>query len=253
MSTDLSDITQRDLPPKNHNNPPSEVEMLGETLTLKYVHSMRSAEGHIAMAKNIPDHFEIESDAVWTTDFIKLMQNSAKHFENLRKEEKEPYLRQGQYVDTFFGEYIKNLEAAIAKAKIPLDDWLKRKADAERAEREADAKLLQERATDIVTQANAGTTSVEHAVEAVQEAAIAKSIAALPTTGMARTSGKASSAGLNTKWVGIVTNVEQLDLTKLRPYLSLTELQRALDRAVKAGLRQCNGADISEAVSVKVK
>lgn len=252
---DLSDIAKRDLPPKNHNNPPSELEMLGESLTLKYVHSMRSAEGHIDIVARMPDHFSEENEAVFTTDLIKLMQNSAKHLENLRKEEKEPFLRQGQYVDRFFGDYIEKLELAINKARKPLTDWLQRKADAERLAREADAKLLREQQTAALNEAvkTQNPADVIKAVEVSQQVKVAESIAAQPVISMARSTGKAGSAGLVSKWVGTITDIDSLDIVKLKPYISAAELQKALDRFVKQGGRQCDGATIKETTEGKVK
>lgn len=252
--------------PKGHNNPPSDTEILSDNLTLRHVHAMRAAEGHLEIVANIPDHFTQENEASFTSDLIKLMQNLSKEMERRRKDEKEPFLRQGQFVDSFFGEYVTKLAAGIAKAKAPLDDWMKRKADAEQAERDATARLLQEQRDAALRAAvapeaagGAEKTPAERAeaVEKVsslnQQVKVAESIAAAPITTMAKTTGRASAAALDEKWIGTITDVDQLELVKLRPFLPLAELQKAVDRYVRQGGRQLAGAEIKKVVNVKVK
>jgi hypothetical protein len=251
---DLSDNGQG-IAPKNHNNPPSDLEMLGESLTLKYVHSMRAAEAHIAMVGQMPDHFTDENEASYTTDLIKLMQNCAKHLEGLRKEEKEPFLRQGQYVDSFFGDYINKLSAAIATAKRPLEDWLLRKAQAEQAQRDADAKLLHEQQAAALARVAAEATpeNIKQVIDNAQSVRVAAALVAQPINTMASTAGRSSRAGLATKWVGTITDIESLDIVKLKPYIAVAELDKALARFVKQGGRQCEGAKIIETTESKVK
>ena len=247
------------MPPKNHNNPPSDVEWLGENLTLRNVHAIRAAEGHIEMAERIPDHFTAENEAVFTTDLIKLIDNMMKHLENRRAEEKEPFLRQGQFVDSFFGDLKAKLKKAREKADAPLSDWLQRKARAEKEERERMARDIREQqeaalAAAVKAQGEGRAEAVDKAVTLTQTAKVADSLAAAPITSMAKTVASSGvKSGLATKWVGTVKDVEQLDLAKLRPFIAAAELQKALDRFVKQGGRVCDGAEIRETVEVKVK
>lgn len=261
---DLSDIANRELPPKNHNNPPSETEWLGENLTLRHVHIIRAAEGHLAIADNIPAQFTAENEAEYITGFIKLMTNCQKELERRRKEEKEPFLRQGQYVDSFFGDIYEKLANAIVKANRPLSDWLQRKAHAEQEQRNREAEQLrkdQQHALASAATISAGpnpnseqiTAAVDTAVNLTHAVHVAETVAAAPITSMASVATKSGTAGLQTKWVGTIKNVEQLDLHKLRPYLAAAELQKALDRFVKQGGRTCEGAEIKETMDVKVK
>lgn len=222
--------------PKNHNNPPSDVEILAERLTVKNVYVMRAAEEHIEIANQMPDHFNEEVEAKYTSDLIKLMENCKKELERRREAEKDPYLRQGQYVDYFFSEYKNKLDAAITKARAALGDWLKRKADAEQKERDDQARLAKE------LQVDAGT--------AVK---MAQAIAAAPVMATTHTKGTASAAALKGKWVGTIKDTQQLDLTKLRPFFLASELQSAVDRFVKQGGRALDGAEIKEIFEAKVK
>lgn len=255
------------LPPKNHNNPPEEISVnpkdIDEKLTLKYVHSIRTAEGYIALVGQMPDHFTEEMEAQYITEQLKLMSNMSKHLEDTRKREKDPYLRAGQFVDNFFNDVKDKLNGAIIKANKPLTDWLQRKAREEQEARDRDAKLMQElqasamQAAATVNAEEVGKEEaaavVQHAIDVSIQARTAQAIAAAPVTSMVSTKASNSTAGLAEKWVGTVVKAEDLDLTKLRPYISLKELDAALQRFVKAGGRQCEGAKIEKVIDVKVK
>jgi hypothetical protein len=257
----------KEMPPKNHNNPPSETEWLGENLTLRHVQAIRAAEAHCDIVNNMPDHFTDESEASYTSDLIKLMGNLGKELERRRKEEKEPFLRQGQFVDSFFGEIFDKdakgnlsgkLGSAIKKASLPLQDWLDRKARIEREERERVAKdlIAQQEAVlqrAVVTPVEQRAAVIEEVADANQAVKVATSIASAPLNSMAKTTGKGSAAALKTIWVGTIKDVDQLDIAKLRAYLPLTELQKAVDRYVKQGGRQLDGCEIKEVTDVKVK
>lgn len=255
----LSTISSSHLPEKNHNNPPSDVEWLEENLTLRHVHAIRAAEGHIEIAANIPEIFTQENEAKYTADFIKLMENCSKELERRREEEKNPFLRQGQCVDEFFKKLKNGLDESIKKAKIPLYAWIIKKATEEKQAREADARILIEQQQAAVKAAVSTTgeisseNAVQNVVEIAQQVKIAESLAAAPFKTLASTSGRVADARLATKWVGTIKNVEELELVKLRPYIAIAELQKALDRYVRNGGRDCLGAEITEVTGVSVK
>ena len=254
--------TTAELPPKNHNNPPSEVDFLDENLRKRHAQAMKAADGHLDIIAKIPEALTKENEAKYITDLVALMQNLVKEVERRRKQEKDPFLRQGDYVDSFFGDIKKRLQAGIDGASAKLGAYLKQKAKAEQEERDAIAKLLAERAEAAADKLQAPepdqtkeerNEAVQKVIHTVEAAKVAQSIAAAPVATMTRAQGSIAGAGLVNKWVGTVKDVDQLDLTKLRPYLPPKELQAALDRAVKAGCRQCNGAEIKEVLDVKVK
>jgi hypothetical protein len=247
--------------PKNHNNPPSELEFLEENINNRHKHAIEAAEGHIAIANQMPDHFMAQSEADYTTDFIKLMGNLQKELERRRKEEKEPFLRQGDFVDNFFNGVKGKLQAAIDRAAKPLQDWLQRKADEEKAKREADFKLLQEQqaaamkaaSEQSVEQPQERADAIQKAIDISQQTRVAESIAAAPITSMARSTGKTASAALKEEWVGTITDIDQLELIKLRPYISRAALDDAVKRYVKQGGRELAGAEIKKIMVPKVK
>lgn len=261
----MVDLTENNatLPPKNHNNPPSELEMLGESLIIRNVQIIRAAEAHAAIVSHIPDHFTKENEAQYITGHISLMQNCQKELERRRKDEKAPYLAACDTVDSFFNDKKNELQVAIGKAKAPLDDWLKRKADAEKEAREREAALLRREQEEALQRAIDARTAnqpreesqaiVEHAITMTNVSKIADTLAAAPITTMARTTSATAKSGLVSSWVGTITDIDTLELQKLRPYISAAELQAALNRYVKQGGRQLEGALIKEVIETKVK
>lgn len=249
------------LPPRNHNSPPSDIEYLGENLTLRHIALLRQAEEHIEFVKQIPGEFHVQAEADFTSDFIKKVQTCFKSLEKARAEEKEPFLRQGQFVDTFFGDMKKKLQRVENKAIAPLNLWLQEKAREERALREAEAMMLRKEQEAAMREAAQSSSKpaqeaiviIDHAITMSEVAKVADIAAAAPLESMSAAQGKFSAAGLKKVWRGEIRNAADLDMQKLKPYFTLPELQKALDRFVKAGGRQCEGAVIIESMEAKVK
>lgn len=249
-------------PAIGHNKPPSDIDILGESLTLRYISLIRQAEDHIEFVKNIPSQFHVQEEADFVSDFIKKVQTCFKSLEKARTEEKEPFLRQGQFVDDFFKKLKNKLQEVETKAIGPLNMWLAEQARQERAQREQEAEQLkreQEAAMKVVmetpsdTHENSLREIFDHAITMTEVARAAENIATAPLESMAAAKGKFSAAGLKKVWRGEIRNAADLDLNKLRPHFTLPELQKVLDRFVKAGGRQCEGAVITESMETKVK
>jgi hypothetical protein len=254
--TDLNGVFQP--APKNHNNPPSETEYLRENLTLRHVQLIRKAEEYIQTAARIPAEFTQDVEASYTTDFLKNLQECTKDLERNREEEKSPFLRQGQLVDSFFNELKMKVAEAGKRAAAVLNAYLQKKAAEEAARRAAEAEQmrLEQLAAhrDVITaMPDKVEAAVEHATTMNTVAKVAQTIAAQSVTSMATATGKRSVAALKTSWEGTITDVANLDLNKLRPYFTLPDLQKVVDRYVKQGGRQCEGVKITESVGVKVK
>lgn len=242
-----------DLPPKNHNNPPSEIEMLGEELTIKHVALIREAESFVDTVKMMPASFAEQLDADFTSDLIKKMKVSNKSFERLRKAEKEPFLRKGQYVDSFFGEIQDKLESAERIAQKPLTEFLLKSAQAEQEKRKHDAAVLHDQAADAIASEPATPSEVKFVEQIASAAQVADRVAAAPVATMAAAQGQISKAALIETWKGIVTDRGQLDLNALRPYFKDDALQYALDSFVKFGGRSLQGAKIEKIMESVVK
>ncbi len=239
-----------DLPAKNHNNPPSELEILQENLTLRYVHLMRDSEGKIKLSEKIPAEFTAQNEADFVSDYIAEIGHIQKSLETARKEEKEPFLRQGQAVDEFFKSYKDKLDDSAGKAKIPLTNWLKKCAAEEQARRDAKLKLAQQAAAEAIKHVVTAEDAVQ-AVEAQHIAEVAQKVAAAPVVSMAAATGKYSSARLKEEWVGTIADIGAVDLERLRAYIKPEAIQVALNAYVKMGGRECKGCVIQKEVKVK--
>jgi hypothetical protein len=248
----MTELPTHELPPKNHNSPPSELEILKENLTLRYVHLMRDAEAKNALSAKIPEVFTAQNEADFVSDYIAEIAQLQKSLESARKEEKDPFLRQGQAVDEFFKEYKDNLEDSVGKAKIPLTAWLKKAAAEEQARRDAELKLAKEAAAAAI-QHVVTADDAEKAVEAQHVADIAQKVAAAPVVSMAAATGKYSKSSLKKEWVGTIVDIGKVDLEKLRAYIKPEAIQVALNAYVKMGGRACDGCLIEETVKVGVK
>lgn len=260
----MTDLTSmHELPPKNHNNPPSELELLKDRLELKHLIVIKKADEQIKfVAEKIPAVFNDDAEASFTADYIKMMRESQRILEKERKDEKEPFLRQGQFVDSFFKDINLQLEQAISRATAPLNDYLQRKANAEKLEREREAaamKALAESAVKEATQIPQGiplheaVAVIERASDMAAVSASADKLAAVPVSTMASAAGKFSSAGLVETWVGTIKNKAELDLNALRPYIKDDALQVALNAFIKFGGRELAGAEIKKVMGTKIK
>ncbi len=251
----MTELPAHQLPPKSHNNPPNELEILQENLTLRYVSLMRDAEARIALSAKIPEVFTAQNEADFVSDYIAEIGQLQKSLESARKDEKEPFLRQGQAVDEFFNSYRDNLTESADKAKIPLTNWLKKVAVEEQARRDAEAAKLraeEEKARNLAAVAPS-VENMEKAVEAHNSVVVADKVAAAPVVSMAAATGKYSKSSLKKEWVGTIADITKVDLEKLRAYIKPEAIQVALNAYVKMGGRACDGCLIEETVKVGVK
>lgn len=241
-----------------HNKPPSDIEILSERLTVEYVPLIRACEEHVDFAKNVPQHFTKDVEASYTSDYVKRMQVCVKDLEQARKDAKDPFLRQGQFVDGFFGDLKKKLDDTIAIVNKPLQDYLMRKAQEEQKRRlEEDAALQAEKERAMAAVKTAAPEeqkeALDHAITMSNVAEVSASVAAAPVMSMASAQGKYSATNLKKVYQAAVVNRETLDIRKLAQYFTIPELNKALERFVKAGGRQLDGCEIKELTTLKVK
>jgi hypothetical protein len=219
---------------------------------------MRDADAKNKLADKIPAEFTAQNEADFVSDYIAEIGLLQKSLESARKEEKEPFLRQGQAVDEFFKDYKVKLDSAVDKAKIPLTNWLKKCAAQEQARRDAEAAKLRAEAAVAVQQMGmaaiqnlATPDDIAKATQAQEAAIVADKVAAAPVVSMAAATGKYSSARLKEQWVGTIEDITQVDLEKLRAYIKPEAIQVALNAYVKMGGREVKGCVIQKEVKVK--
>ena len=345
-----------------HNNPPSDMEIIGEKAKEKHRDLFKRYVGLIEAEARCPAMIENDAASGKVGDYIKQITGCAKDLDAIRVAEKQPHLTASRAIDGFFGGYIEKLDALRKRIVAPQTAYLeKKKAEAERkkkdeaerlrkeaAEKLAEAQRKEKEAQEALAEQRRESARVAAATAAAQkirddaaaaaikekqdeidrlnkeaadkdvdnayalalaeeelrkteraardasragrrvnrlenegvtlleEEAVAskkESDAALddavrldkqaqrmdnaardPTALNARTRGEEGSLStLRREWKGEIVDVNNLDLEKLRPHIPRDGLQRGIDAAVKAGVRELRGALISEDTTAQVR
>ena len=246
-----------------HNNPPSDQALLQDFLNDKTATLRNRYDELIAAADRIPTSCDDDETAGKLSDMIKLITACSKTFETQRVGEKEPYLTLSRTVDGFFKRFTEGLDGAKRKVSRPLEMYLKRKEDERRAaaleaariQREEAARLARE--AEELAQANmpkASDESLNEAVRVEEQAQKSEKLAEAKPAELARTRGDYGSlATLRTVWVGEIIDRAALDKEMLWAYLPTDALQKAVNAAVRAGVRELRGAKIYEQSTAQVR
>src|SRR6202140_3871584 len=127
-------------PGLGHNQPPEPIDpVAGLSARLGESHAellLRFRDLELACAR-VPDPIASEADAATATDFIAQCQVQIRKAETAHRREKEPFLKSGRAVDTFFKRRCDQLTAALAPAVARLKAYRDRIAAAERRRHEA--------------------------------------------------------------------------------------------------------------------
>lgn len=247
-----------------HNQPPPEHELIRERLFTSCADKIERRDELTDGAAALPTITDDDA-AGDVADFIKLITAAIKDAEATRVKEKEPHLAASRAVDGFFkAELIDKLEALRRKVESPLTTYLREKEARARREREEAAQREREAAAQREREARAlqRARMDEEAQQAREKAAASAAEAerldreaetAKPAT-LSRTRGDMGSvASLRTQWVGRVTDPAKVDLEKLRPYISPDSIQKALNLAIRAGVRAVDGCVIEEQSTASVR
>lgn len=243
-----------------HNKPPSDAEILSQQMWEKHKELLDEA---VELSKLQPVAVEDDDADAKVSDTIKKVKGIQRKVEDIRKAEKDFYFRKGQTIDTFFNDFKGVLEATIGLIQKPLTEYKIKKDDEERArlakeserlrkeaEEQAALAALQEKAKLVET----ADKTLEGAVELqVQAAETAREAVNAKSNDLTRVSGLTSTSSLSTKWEGQITDVSKIDLEKLRPYIKLADLQTALNAFVRAGGRECAGAEIYQSRKTAIR
>ena len=241
-----------------HNNPPSDLDIVKARLDEKE-RPIRAALAAIT-EKPVPETIEDEATAGQITDRIKSLKNVQSGVDADHKEVKKPYLDCGREVDAWKNGMSAEITSHVAQATKPLNAFLNKKAEEERARLAAIAAAEREKAEKLAREAealnNANITDVANEVldAAVQSdvtaARIEKNVAFARNGNLAKArSFGGAVASQKTAWVGRITSMAAIDLEALRPHLTEDAVQKALNAFVKAGGRKIGGAEIKEEIT----
>jgi hypothetical protein len=230
-----------------HNNPPSEKEILQERLAL-YKEIPEKLEN--LKLRAIPEKIKDEKEAGNLTLFIKNLKDVVSDSEKIRKKEKEIYIDCGRVVDAWHKGYAVIANELIAKASKPLLAFQAEKERIERARQLEIAARAKEEAEKLMAEAAAheavgiNDTAQDLMNFAVQSEVKAEMIENNLTDIRMHTRHSLGAVSSTSKvWTGEVDLLAALDLDKLRNFISLD----ALDKAVKAYAKKTDGAELQGA------
>ncbi len=229
-----------------------------ERLEQDYGELLGKAKILLDEAKEMPSVVESAIDVAVVADLIKMMRDAAARAEHHRVAEKEPYLRDGDAVHTFFTKRAiepldrerKNLQARLdAYKQRQLAEERQRRAaeaaearrqqqEAQKAREEAEAAARRARSIETQTarQIEAATARVEDDMATAK--AEEKTLATMATAGsMVRERFEGERPGQVTMRkvpVVFIEDASKLDLEALRPYLKEEHLLSALRQWAKA-------------------
>lgn len=235
-------------------------EVIAEFLAESYQGDVQRANDLTEAFARVPDKIEDEEMNKRAADFAKKIAAHVKVLKGDHSNEKAPYLNGGRAVDGFFKGLIDTLEQCKAKVETRQTQFARAKADAERRRREEEARLAREQAEREAQEAldraaampaKQADAALSDAIEAQTHAETLAGAAQANAAELSRTrtdNGVVSS--LKTQWKGELTDRASLDLDKLRPYLPLDAIDKAINAFVRAGGRELSGANIFEDMKV---
>lgn len=246
-----------------HNNPPTDEQLLAEQLQgleqrliAEAKELIKRQEELLGAVARAPVAIDDDVVAGKMGDFIKQLRDCKTKLDSMREEKKKPFAVLSNSVQAFFKGYIEPLDTGMKTIKGRLDTYLIAKEQRERVAREAAARAEREAAEAKAREAAAAedarmtgdaTASMEQAVQHEAAAVQLEKEAQGKAADLTRTRGiYGSTTSLRKVWVGEIENRTEINLEALRPYLSEDSLQKAINMAVKAGIREIKGVKIYE-------
>jgi len=245
--------------PIGHNNPPSETEILIDLLAQKEKelrHRMKFAPA--------PAEIADEQQAGRITDEIKAVKNIIRLVSDIHSTTKKPYLECGRIVDAWKKRLEVELEVICSTFAKPLNVFLDKRAQEERARQIEEARLERERAEALAAEAQAhaqagiSDTANDLLDAAVSSEAMANRIedhayTATPSQLAKSRSMHCATASQKLVWIGEIQNISAIDLNKLRAYFTTDALQKAVNAFIRDGGRSLDGVLIEQRPQLNVR
>lgn len=231
------------------NHPPSEIEILKQRLE-SYIKEENLINE--LTARMMPNEIDNDIAAGTVADHIRSLKSVRIAVENIFKAEKAPFFEACKVADAWKNARWLKIDDCIASGSKPILAWNRKKEDVEKARQLELARLAQEEAEMLANEAevhaDAGIpdTAEELMDFAIEEEKKADILIAKSNDIRGRSYGSFSSASSRKVWIGAIENVELVDLNLLRKYFSRSDIEAAVNRAVKEGIRELKGVKISE-------
>lgn len=227
-----------DLPPRDHNKPPSVVELLASELVDTYKIEMEKIEPIAKRATGAPQKIESDDDLkIWSEIYL---DTSAlfKSLDTARLNEQRPLLA---VFKTVLGGTLERAERIMEFGKKISNDYNRAKLARESAQREADAKKLREEAeqrrrdAEVAAEFGDVDQTVEHAQGAAAiENQIAQAAADAPSAAdVARVrTDSGAMATVATTWAFEI-DYSAIDLNSIRNLIDQKAINTAVGKIVK--------------------
>lgn len=241
-----------------HNKMP-----LSELLPIATAVFAPDVEAIAARANTAPRAITGPADMDMAASLIKDGKTLFKKIETARKEMKQPFLDGGKLVDGHYGALTERLDRIATTFQKAADAYTAQQLELERQRRFAEAERIrkEEEAARAISEAaeDAGKTPMAEAMGAMADAAgyearqlekeAAGSAADLVRT--VTSSGVLTSA--KTPWVHEITDIGEVDLNALRPYIKQEAIDAAIRLAIRQGVRSIRGVRIFQDVKAVIR
>jgi hypothetical protein len=247
-------------PGLGHNEPPLDANPIQDRLNEDHSDLISRMNDLIEAQERVPE-CDDDSAAKKIGDYLKQLSSCIKDANGRRVQEKEIYLEGGRRVDGFFKDVKDTLGTIKTKCNASLTAYQKEVAKQERialaARAEADAKAAAEAAAEAAEALEIATSDAnlenavekeEEAIEAAEVASVSEKAAEQSAADLSRTRSKSggSVSSLVTFWTFRDFSKDNIDLEKLRPFLTDADIEKALKACIRAGCREIQGATIFE-------
>jgi hypothetical protein len=238
------------------NRPPL---VTAEQLAKDYGYVEEAVSGFEKQLADTPLVIEDDEDLAIITALVPKLRGGIKRVDDLRDQNKRPHLDANDVIQKFFKAFETRIEAVKTTLEKRGKSYMDKKAAAETARLEAEAAAARaaqaEHEKAAVTAAQSGDTeAMKAASTAAREAETRAETASVAATAkpadlVRTTTASGNTASLKQNWVGTVVNFSTIDVVKLRPYFGPADIEKALRAFVKAGGRECSGAEIKQETS----
>jgi hypothetical protein len=194
-----------------HNRPAEDVDPLRQRLDVTHAWILEQAYAIQNEESLVPA--TVTADNIWrASNYVRMARNCVKDADEAHKVEKEEFLAACRTCDEWANSIKGPLLEAIARTEERIGIHLKAKEAAERERLEAEGNTEEARR--------------------------------LKPADLVRTITSRGTVTLKAPWTGVIEDITQLDLEKLRPYLSFDALDRAVRAFARNGGRELKGARI---------
>lgn len=241
-----------------HNKMP-----LSELLPIATAVFQPDVDGIAARANAAPRVITGPADMDAAASLVKDSKALFKKVETARKEMKQPFLDGGKLVDGHYGALTERLDRIATTFQKAADAYTAQQLELERQRRLAEAERIRQEEAAAREMAEAAeeagkvpmAETMAHMADAAgYEARQLEQEATGSAADLVRTvtsSGVLTSA--KTPWVHEITDIGEVDLNALRPYLKQDAIDAAIRLAIRQGVRSIRGVRIFQDVKAVIR